>query len=123
MKMDPIDVEVRVNIDSIHVGTHRVEVPVPTGSRILLFQLSHALTQSQVQHFADAVRARTLDHWRNHPDEPAILVVTDDVTVRWLEAEAPEKAPRAPSTLPKQQRPMTKVTKGLGPAPVRTEAT
>lgn len=102
----------------------RIEIPVPRGSKILLFQLPANCTAAHVQWFADAVRARTLGHWRAHPTEPAILVVTADVTVRWLEAEAPETlaAPRAPKQLPKQRRPMTTVTKGLGPARVRKQA-
>lgn len=98
-----------------------IAIAVPRGSKILLVQLPSGLTQHQVDEIADRIRARTLGHWREHPDEPAVLVVTADITVRWLEAEAPEPATarRAPKQLPKQQRAMTTVTKGLGPARVR----
>ena len=103
--------DIRVNVD-----TREIEGPVPRGSKVLLVQLPAGTERRLFDHFADAIRMRTLDHWRDHPNEPAILVVSDDVTVRWLEAEAPEPAKRA---LPKQRRPMTTVTKGLGPERVR----
>lgn len=101
------------------MSEHQIEIPVPRGSKILLFQLPSSTAGDHVKWFADAVRARTLDHWRDHPNEPAILVVTDDVTVRWLEVEAPEpaKAPRAPKRGTSTKSPMT--TNCLAPERVR----
>lgn len=82
--------------------TNRIEIPVPHGSKILLIQLPSRCTQREADAMAIAMSKRTFEHWRDHPNEPAILVVSNDVIVRWLEAEAPE--PAAVAQPPKQQR-------------------
>lgn len=97
------------------MSEQRVEVPV--GTQVLVVTVPRC-TQEVADRIADTVKAKLAERT---PGAPAVLVVSDEISVQLLPAPAAKPA-RAPKTLPNATRPMTAVTKGLGPARITKRA-